>query len=187
MNGKRELTEKDILSQLKGKKPSAMRLLYDRYIGFMAAVCCRYISDDDSRKDILQESFIKIMTSISGFEYRGEGSLKNWITRITANEALHFIRGKAVQTFIDYEDELPDVPDEPEVEGIPDDVINEMILKLPPGYRMVFNLYVFENKSHREIANLLDIKETTSASQFLRAKATLARMIKEYRNNQLNN
>lgn len=187
MNGKKELTEQEILSLLRGKNSSAMRLFYDRYIGYMAAVCCRYIPDEDSRKDILQESFIKIMTSIDRFEYRGEGSLRNWVSRITANEALNYIRGKAAQTLIDYEDNLPDVPDEPNVDGIPDDVINEMILKLPPGYRMVFNLYVFENKSHREIAHLLDIKETTSASQFLRAKAMLARMIKEYRNNELNN
>jgi len=184
MSGSREYTERDILSLLRDKDSSAMRLLYDRYIGYMAAVCCRYIPNENNRKDVLQESFIKILTSIESFSYRGEGSLKSWITRITANESLNFIRKEAARTLIGYEDELPDVPDEPAVESIPDDVISQMILELPPGYRMVFNLYVFENKSHKEIARLLGIKESTSASQFLRAKAALAKMIREYKHNE---
>lgn len=186
MNAGKELNEQHILKLIKGRKPSAMRQLYDSYIGYMTAVCARYISDEDDRKDVLQESFIRIMTSIGSFNYRGEGSLKGWIIRITVNEALHFLRKNAAGRIIDYADDLPDVPDEPDVEGIPDDAINEMILKLPPGYRMVFNLYVFENKSHKEIAEALGIGESTSASQFLRAKQALAKMIKEYRTTHFN-
>ena len=83
---------------------------------------------------------------------------------------------------IDYhEGELPDVVDEPDVEGIPDDVLNDLILSLPPGYRMVLNLYVFEQKSHKEIGRMLNIGESSSASQFSRAKALLAKRIKEYK------
>lgn len=163
-----------------------MRLLYDRYIGYMAAVCGRYIPDEDDRKDVLQESFIKIMTSIGSFQHRGEGSLKAWMLRITVNESLRFIKKRAAERLIDYGDSLPEVEDEPDVENIPDDVINSMILKLPPGYRVVFNLYVFEDKSHREIAEALGISENTSASQYLRAKQALAKMIKDYRTTRLN-
>lgn len=83
--------------------------------------------------------------------------------------------------FIEYGENVPDTADEPEVEGVPDDVINKLILSLPPGYRMVFNLYVFENKSHKEIARMLNIGESSSASQFSRAKALLAKRIKEYK------
>ena len=79
-------------------------------------------------------------------------------------------------------DDLPDVPedDEPSLPKVPPAVIQEMIKALPDGYRTVFNLFVFENKSHKEIASMLGIKEDSSASQFFRARATLAKNIKEY-------
>lgn len=158
-----------------------MKALYDRYVEYLSAVCSRYVTDEDDRKDVLQECFIKIFTSLPKFEFRGEGSLKAWMIRITVNESLRFIKRNTVYSFIDYGEDVPDTPDEPEVEDIPDDVINDMILSLPPGYRMVFNLYVFENKSHKEIARLLDIGESSSASQFSRAKALLSKRIKEYK------
>lgn len=186
MNAGRQYSEQDILRLIARKDPSAMRLLYDRYIGFMAAVAGRYVASDDDRKDVLQESFIKIVSSISSFQPRREGSLKAWMLRITANESLRFLRKKANLPPVDYGDSLPDVPDEPATEDIPDDEINRMILKLPPGYRAVFNLYVFENKSHKEIAEALGIAESSSASQFLRAKQALARMIKDYRKEHFN-
>lgn len=158
-----------------------MRQLYDRYAECLAGVCIRYIADEDDRKDVLQECFIKIFTSIDKFEYRGEGSLKSWMIRITVNESLRFIKRCMKDCFIEYVGEMPDTPDEPEVDDIPDDVINSMILSMPPGYRAVFNLYVFEQKSHKEIAAMLGIEENSSASQFSRAKSYLARRIKEYK------
>ncbi|MDO4159142.1 MAG: RNA polymerase sigma factor [Prevotellaceae bacterium] len=181
MTDRNEHNEEYILGLIKQNVPSAMKLLYDRNIEYMSAVCSRYIADVNDQKDVLQESFIKILTSIGKFQFRGEGSLRSWMIRITVNESLTFLRKNASQTIIDFEENLPDTPDEPEIEGISDEVINEMILSLAPGFRMVFNLYVFENKSHKEIAKLLGISESTSASQFLRAKTRLARMIKEYK------
>ncbi len=158
-----------------------MKAVYDRYAGYMAAVCARYIADEDDRKDVLQESFIKIFSSIGRFEFRGEGSLKSWMIRIVVNESLRYLRKQSVYGFIEHGTEIPDTADEPEVEGVPDDVVNEFILSLPPGYRMVFNLYVFERKSHKEIAKILNIGESSSASQFSRARALLAKRIKEYK------
>lgn len=181
MTDRNEHNEEYILGLIKQNVPSAMKLLYDRNIEYMSAVCSRYIADINDQKDVLQESFIKILTSIGKFQFRGEGSLRSWMIRITVNESLTFLRKNASQTIIDFEENLPDTPDEPEIEGISDEVINEMILSLAPGFRMVFNLYVFENKSHKEIAKLLGISESTSASQFMRAKTRLARMIKEYK------
>lgn len=186
MDAKKEYDEKHILKLIAERNPSAMRMLYDRYIGYMAAVCARYIADDNDRKDVLQESFIKIMTSIGKFSYRGEGSLKGWMMRITANESLRLLKKNAAERLMDYDSDLPDVPDEPDVDGIPDSEINSMILKLPPGYRAVFNLYVFESKTHKEIAAELGIAESTSATQYLRAKKAIARMIKEYRTQHFN-
>lgn len=176
-----EYKEKDLLRLIKHGDQNAMRLLYDRYAGYLAAVCARYVESEDDRKDILQECFIKIFKSVSRFEFRGEGSLKAWMIRITANESLRFLRNSSAYSFIDYGGILPDAPEEPDVDSIPDDVINGIILSMPAGYRTVFNLYVFEQKSHKEIAKMLGIGESTSASQFSRAKAYLAKRINEYK------
>lgn len=173
--------EDDLVRLIEQKNREAMKILYDRYAEYLSAVCGRYVADEDDKKDVLQECFIKIFLSISTFEYRGEGSLKAWMARITVNESLKFIRKNATYNFIEYSESVPDTVDEPDIEGVPDDVINSMILSLPPGYRMVFNLYVFENKSHKEIGHMLNIGESSSASQFSRAKALLSKRIKEYK------
>lgn len=173
--------ESDIVDLVAKRDRGAMKFLYDRYAEYLSAVCGRYIADESDKKDVLQECFIKIFMSLSSFEFRGEGSLKAWMARITVNESLKFLKKNAVYSFIEYGENVPDTADEPEIEGIPDDVINNLILSLPPGYRMVFNLYVFENKSHKEIAQLLNIGESSSASQFSRAKALLSKRIKEYK------
>ncbi len=159
----------------------AMKAIYDRYAEYLSAVCTRYISDDNDRKDVLQECFVRIFTSLDKFHFRSDGSFKAWMIRIVVNESLRFLKKNMSNNFIDYESELPDVAEEPDVEGIPDDVVNDMILSLPPGYRMVFNLYVFGNKSHKEISKMLNIGESSSASQLSRAKAFLAKRVKEYK------
>lgn len=178
-----EYSESELLDLAARRDHAAMKAIYDRYVEYLAAACARYIGDENDRKDVLQEAFIKIFTSLDKFEFRGEGSFKAWMVRIAVNEALRFLKRSMSNSFIEYDDKLPDVADEPEpeVDGIPDDVINELILSLPPGYRMVFNLYVFERKSHKEIAKLLGIGESSSASQFSRAKALLSKRIKEYK------
>ena len=157
-----------------------MRLLYDRYIGYLTAVCSRYVVDSAAVKDILQDAFVKVFSKLEGFEYRGEGSLKAWMSRIVVNDSLKNLRGAGR---LKYVDELPDTEGEGEIEGMPEVPVRElaeMIKSLPDGYRTVFNLFVFEKKSHREIAGLLGIKEDSSASQFFRARAMLAKKIKDY-------
>ena len=158
-----------------------MRLLYDRYIGYLTAVCSRYVVDSAAVKDILQDAFVKVFSKLDGFEYRGEGSLKAWMSRIVVNDSLKNLRGAGR---LKYVDELPDTEGEGEIEGMPEVPVRElaeMIKSLPDGYRTVFNLFVFEKKSHREIAGLLGIKEDSSASQLLRAKRLLAKMIHQYK------
>ena len=162
-----------------------MKALYDRYAGFLTAVCSRYIENKEDVKDLMQDSFIRIFSSIGSFEYRGEGSLKAWMSRIVINNTLKYIRDNIQKGMISIDEDIPDVPDEeiPEISEIPPSVIQEMIRRLPGGYRTVFNLFVFERKSHKEIAMLLGIKENSSASQLHRAKALLAGWIREYRQN----
>ena len=160
-----------------------MHTVYCRYIEFLTAVCARYLSDEEDVHDVLQDSFVKILTSINRFEYREEGSLKAWMTRIVVNESLKLLKQKLRIELVEYDQKIADMQtteDEPDTENIPAAVIQEMIRKLPDGYRTVFNLYVFENKSHKEIASMLNIKEKTSSSQLYRAKSLLAKLIKEY-------
>lgn len=168
-------------SILKGSRP-AMADLYHRHIGYLAAVCSRYISSDEDVRDILQTSFMKIISSLDKFEWRGPGSLRAWMTRITVNESLKFLREneKTRKMFEGYVPE-DEVVEEPDTDNLSADVIQGMIRELPDGYRTVFNLYVFEEKSHKKIAAMLGITESTSASQFHRAKALLASKIREYR------
>ena len=172
-------SEQDLVRKVLQHDNTAIKTLYGQYAGYLTAVCARYIPDDDAVKDILQEAFIKIYQSMDRFSYRGEGSLKAWMTRIVVNDSLKALRKKKtlplVETFPDRADE-----DEPAFDAVPLPVIHDMIRKLPDGYRTVFNLFVFEDKSHKEIASLLGIKENSSASQLYHAKALLARWIKDY-------
>ena len=174
-----ELTELELLRLVRSGDSSGMRMLYERYVGYLTAVCSRYVVDRASVKDILQEAFIKIFKGLDTFDYRGEGSVKAWAARIVVNDSLKALKASSRLSFVD---DLPDAPeeDEPGLPQVPPAVVQEMIKALPDGYRTVFNLFVFEKKSHREIATLLGIKEDSSASQFFRARAMLAKNIKAY-------
>ena len=176
-------SEKRLLNDIKNGSRSAMRELYDRYSGYATAVCLRYIPDRDEMQDVMQDSFVKIFTSLDSFEFRGEGSLRSWITRIVVNESLDYIRRNGRFTFTD---DIPDgaEEDEPEIDAIPDDVLMEMIGRLPDGYRVVLNMYVFGGMSHKDIAEKLGIKTGTSASQYFHAKKLLAKMIDDYNKRQ---
>ena len=167
------------MQQVRRQDKTAMKMLYDRYVGYLTAVCARYIQDDDDVKDILQEAFIKVFKSMDRFSWRGNGSLKAWLTRIVVNDSLKALRRKKPLSLSATLAE-PVEEEEPAFEAVPMDVIQGMIRKLPDGYRTVFNLFVFEDKSHKEIASLLGIKENSSASQLFHAKALLARWIKDY-------
>lgn len=176
--------EKELLQRVCRRDSLAMQNLYESHVGYLSALCSRYVTDREAVRDILQESFIRIFTSVTQFEYRGEGSVRAWMTRITVNECLKYIREQGRFGFLQFEENLPDVeadsPD-PEVEDVPPQVLQEMIRNLPEGYRTVFNLYVLEEKSHKEIASLLNISENTSASQYHRAKKILAQQIIAYK------
>ena len=162
---------------------TATEWIYRRHVRYLSALCSRYITEDEDIRDVLQESFIKIFTSLGSFKYRGEGSLKAWMAKITLNETLKFVRNNSrlpIDSIDDKDTNIAD-GDSMETEDIPTDVLHKCIRELPDGYRTVFNLYVIDDKSHKEIAQLLGIKENTSASQLHKAKSMLAQKIKHYR------
>jgi RNA polymerase sigma-70 factor (ECF subfamily) len=172
-------TEAELITRIKQGESTAMKELYDRHIGYLTAVASRYV-DDTLLRDVLQDGFVKIFSSISRFESRGEGALRGWMVRIVVNVALDHLKQKVKSIPLE---SLPDIREEeedPPTDNIAIEQIHALIRQLPTGYRTIFNLYVFEQLGHREIAERLGITESTSASQLHRAKALLARMIKEY-------
>ena len=167
-----------IVERIRQKDQRAMSQLYQMYIGELSSVCYRYVPHADDAKDVLQNSFVKIFTSIPTLEYRGEDTFKGWMKRIVANEALMFLRNKKKLLFVEQNETSDEIEDaDPDTEQISPDELHQLISELPDGYRTVLNLYVFENYSHRQIAELLGIKESTSASQLYYAKQWLARRI----------
>lgn len=162
----------------------ARKQLYERYAGQLMAVCVRYTGDRDVAQDVLHDGFLNIFRSFGQFTYRGEGSLKAWLTRIMVNESLNYLRKKASSEMQEVVvDQLPDVMEgeDDDFEQVPQSVLMQFIRELPDGYRTVFNLFVFEEKGHKEIARILGITEHTSSSQLYRAKTLLMKKINDYR------
>lgn len=166
----------------------ARKRLYTLYSKRLLSVCYRYVGDIDVAHDVLHDGFINIYKSISKFSYRGEGSLLFWMNRIMANASLDYLqKKKKMQEVIVSEEDLPDIPELPESQmygRITDEELMSFVAQLPIGYRTVFNLYVFEGNSHKEIAAKLHINEHSSTSQYYRAKCMLVKRIKEYIRNE---
>ena len=187
MHGIKNNDEKRLVELLRNGDNGAMREFYTLYAEQLAGICSRYIIDADDMKDVFQESLIHIITHLSDFTYRGAGSLRAWASRIVVNESLRFLRDTKRHELLLSDQEVADEPevDDPPISNVPPDELHRMVSQLPTGYRTVFNLYVFENKSHQEIASLLGIKEKSSASQLSRAKNLLAKMIRQYNDKHL--
>ncbi len=178
----RENGEEHLLQRVQKGDLAAAESLYRLHVRYLSALCSRYLANDEDIKDVLQDSFLKIYSSIATFQYRGPGSLRGWMAKITLNEALKFLRNANRLNTVDVDEQQLDVADDNlETEHIPTDVLHQFVRELPDGYRTVFNLYVIDDKSHKEIAQLLGIRENTSASQLHKAKAILAHKIRQYK------
>jgi len=181
MRSKNIINEESMIIKARHGDIAAHKMIYDLNIRYLTAVCSRYILNTEDVKDVLQDSFLKIFSSLRSFEYRGRGSLRSWMSRIVVNEALMFLKQSSNLEFSELTEAEESVSlEEPKVDDMPSQAIYDLIRQLPDGYRTIFNLYVIEEKSHKEIALLLGIKESSSASQLHRAKALLAASIKKY-------
>lgn len=160
---------------------SARKQLYTLYSKQMLAICYRYTGDMDAAHDVLHDGFIKIFTN---FSFRGESSLCTWVTRVMITQSLDYLRKQQrLNKVVTYEEEIPEVIDwtaSEESNKISEEQLLIFIAELPEGCRTVFNLYVFDGKSHKEIGELLHIKEHSSTSQLHRAKFLLIQKIKDY-------
>ncbi len=147
-------------------------------------VTLRYVPKRDDALDIVQDSFISIITNIGTFEYRGEGSLKSWVSKIISRQAVSWMKEHEQLSFSELTLDEIEEEDDPAIEKVPKELVNEMIGRLPVRYRVVVNLRAFEELSHKDIALRLGISEKASTTLFSRAKRKLAMMIKEYINSQ---
>ena len=170
-----------LVERIRKKDQRAMSQLYQMYIEELSSVCYRYVPSEEDAKDVLQNSFIKIFASIPTLDYRGEPFFRAWMKKVVVNESIDYLRDKRKLMFVEEREDVQQAieDDEPIVEQISPDQLHELISELPDGYRMVLNLYVFEDYPHQKIAELLGIKESTSASQLYYAKRWLAKRIKE--------
>jgi RNA polymerase sigma-70 factor (ECF subfamily) len=171
------MTEEAILQGCLKNNAAAQKELYQKYSPKMLVVCYRYAHNREDAEDMLQEGFIKVFSQIHTFENRG--ALEGWIRRIIVhtcinnlkknkrfNESVDIIYANSIQV---REESIPSIIQAKEVV--------ECIRLLPIGYRTVLNLYAIEGFSHKEISSMLDIEESTSRSQYTRAKAMLEDML----------
>lgn len=165
-----------IVNQCKKNNKKAQATLYDWLAPKLLGLCVRYMHYREEAEDVMQDSFVKIFTNIQSF--KGEGSFEGWAKRIAANTALtalkkkkriHFERNLLLVENIEIE--------ENEAQQLSTAFIIECLDKLPIGYRTIINLYLLEEFSHKEIAEKLGIAESTSRSQFARARQVLLKLL----------
>ncbi len=158
----------------------AQRMLYDRYADQMFRVCYRYIKKEYDTEDVLAVGFVKVFKNIGRFEYRDKGSLGSWIKRIMINESLMHLRKKnPLNQALDTQDIQIQGGVQSDEELLAQDIYR-MVKKLPTGYRTVFNMYVVDGYSHKEIADHLNVSENTSKSQLSKARAHLRKMLEKH-------
>jgi len=157
----------------------AQKAIFDSLSGKMFAVCLRYMGDRESAEDVLQDGFVQLFTKLDS--YSGEGSFEGWARKIFVNTALMSLRRKDVLKDATDVDAAWDISSlEPDaIQNIGYSELLSLIAELPPGFRVVFLMYVMEGYSHKDISEELGISETTSRSQLLRARTLLQSKIKE--------
>ncbi|MGB0885798.1 MAG: RNA polymerase sigma factor [Chitinophagales bacterium] len=176
MPEEKRLTE--IIELCKENDRKAQRTLYDLFSKKMFVVCLRYSSDYSDAEDMLQEGFIKIFKKID--KYNHSGSFPAWMSRLISNNCIDIIRKKPNLYAITegHENTLETYNTNAIDKLIGEDIVN-LIQSLPTGYRTIFNMYVVEGYSHKEIAEKLDISAGTSKSQLNRARKVLQKKLEE--------
>jgi RNA polymerase sigma factor (sigma-70 family) len=170
--------EDDLINGCRRGEKNAQQRLFDLYSRRMYGICLRYVKNTMQAEDVLVMAFTKIFERIN--QFKGEGSFEGWIRRIIVNEALTSLRrnrAMMIETDLEYADREPDydrLSDHLEAEDL-----LKMIEKLPPGYRLVFNMFAIDGFSHKEIGDRLGITENTSKSQLSRARTYLQKLLVE--------
>ncbi len=171
---------KHIIEGCKAADQKCCKQLYSMFKDKMYGVCLRYAESEHDANDIFQEGFIKVFRDISSF--RGEGSFEGWMRRLFVNTSLHFLKQKRKSGFV-FEDDFSqydnadELDDSIEISENRQNLLIDLMQKLPSGYRTVLNLYIMEDYSHVDIANQLGISVSTSKTQLMRAKKMMKLMV----------
>lgn len=177
------MTEEELVKGCQRGDNTARKTLYECFGGRMLGLCIRYVGSREQAEDLLHDGFLKIFKSIEKFRWRGDGSLLAWIYRLFVNESLDYVRKAKLfptEDTLEQDNILDEYPEESSIPDLTTDELLRLISELPIGFRTVLNLYLFEDKSHKEIGELLHITDRTSASQYCRAKVLLKKKIDEY-------
>ncbi|MFC4689278.1 RNA polymerase sigma factor [Dokdonia genika] len=168
------MSQDQLIKNCKKKQPKAQADLYKRYASVLFSVCLKYAPNYTEAEDVLQDAFITIFDKIT--QYKNKGSFEGWLKRVVINTALQRYRKPGVYSLVN-EENIKEVEVEVEEDAIPLDYLLSIIQELPDRYRMVFNLYVMDGYSHREISELLTISQGTSKSNLARARMILKEKI----------
>lgn len=164
----------------------AQKAIYDRFASKMFLVCLRYTGNDRTiAEDLLQDGFITLFSKLSN--YKGEGSFEGWVRKIFVTTALMFLRKKDALKMSEDIENARNISSgcSTQIQNIGYKELLKLIGELPAGFRTVFNLYVLEGYSHKEIGDMLGISEVTSRTQLSRARAMLQEKIGKLRNGQV--
>lgn len=169
-----------LIRKCKKQDIKAQEELYRIYSGKLFGLCLKYSNNYQQAEDNLQDGFVTIFKKIS--QYQDKGSFEGWMKRIIINTALQKYRKEKFLNVIN-EDLLEEQEVEIDEEELSVDFLLKLIQELPPRYREVFNLYVLDGNSHKEIAEILNISQGTSKSNLARARSILKERIENHQNN----
>jgi len=157
----------------------AFRRIYEIHSGTMYSICLRYMNNEDEAKDALQEGFIKVFKNISQFTF--SGSFEGWMKRIFVNSSIELIRKRKMHLDVS-ELNSNDLPLTAKIETGSMDAEKMMTLvqQLPEGYRTVFNMFIVDGYSHKEISDYLEISESTSKTQLFKARKQLQEWLQDW-------
>lgn len=172
------MDEKKLIQACIKEDKGAQKALYDLFSAKMYFVCLRYARHEAEAQDILQDGFIKVFDKLDSFRFNG--SFEGWIRRIMVNTALNNCR-KSTYKYenIGIEDYQDKVVNSKAISRLSEQELLSVIQQLPDGYRMVFNLYIIEGYSHKEIADMLAISENTSRSQLAKARKWMQNVLEK--------
>ena len=173
------MNEQQLIEGCRKGDRRAQKELYDTYSRKMMGVCLRYVDDRETARDLLQDGFVKVFTGLDS--YAGSGSFEGWMRRIFVNCALEYLRRSDVlREATDLENTAELIhPDSSAISDLSAAELMRLVSELPTGFRTVFNMFAIEGYSHKEIGEMLGITESTSRSQYTRAKQLLQRRIRE--------
>jgi RNA polymerase sigma factor (sigma-70 family) len=175
------INDRQILEGCLKHDKRSQKMLFEKYSGMLMGICIRYATDIPEAEDILQESLLKIFINIR--EYSGEGSFTGWMRRIVINTAItYYHKNLKHKHYVEIEELYSsevgeDIPDS----RFTSDELQKVLDQLPPGYKVIFNLYAVEGYKHKEIAEMLDIDINTSKSQYSRARSFIRKRLDNYK------